>query len=85
MGSGGRHRSSSRSSFATWSVLGGGQHYTSSIRASDAEGRTIADFVLRNVATRVHHERDWEDFNAAGQDHNHGDGDCHGDGESATE
>ncbi len=61
--------------------LYGGLHYTSSIRASDAEGRAIADFVLRNVATQVDDEG--EDFNAAG--HNHGDGDCHGDGESATE
>ena len=33
--------------------LYGGQHYPSSIRASDAEGRTIADFILKNVATRV--------------------------------
>jgi hypothetical protein len=33
--------------------LYGGQHYSSSIRASDAEGRAIAEFVLRNVATRV--------------------------------
>jgi len=38
--------------------LYGGQHYSSSIRASDAEGRSIADFVFRNVATPVHHERD---------------------------
>ena len=62
--------------------LYGGLHYRSSIRGSDAEGRTIADFVLRNVATRVHDEGG---LNAAEQDHNHGDGDCHGDGESATE
>ena len=59
-----------------------GQHYASSIRASDAEGRTISDFVLRSVATRVHDEGG---FNSAGWDHNHGDGDCYGDGESATE
>src|SRR6516165_6249503 len=38
--------------------LYGGEHYTSSIRASDAEGRNIADFVLRNVATPVHQEGD---------------------------
>ena len=62
--------------------LYGSQHYRSSIRASDAEGRTIADFVLRNVATRVDDEGV---FNAAGLGHNHGDGDCYGDGESATE
>ena len=38
--------------------LYGGQHYSSSIRASDAEGRNIADFVFRNVATPVHQEGD---------------------------
>lgn len=38
--------------------LYGGQHYSSSIRASDAEGRAIADFVLSNVATPARHEGD---------------------------
>ena len=38
--------------------LYGGLHYTSSIRASDAEGRNIADFVFRNVAAPVDHEGD---------------------------
>jgi len=64
--------------------LFGGQHYTSSIGASDAEGRAIADFVLKNVAKPVRPEGDGEDFNAVRQHHNHGDGNCHGDGESAT-
>ncbi len=52
--------------------LYGGQHYTSSIYASDAEGRAIAAFVLTNVATPVRQEDEGEGRDGIGQDHDHG-------------
>jgi hypothetical protein len=61
--------------------LFGGMHYPSSIVASNTEGRTIAAFVLANVA-RPGRGRG----RGAGQgSHDHGLGDCQGDGEVANE
>jgi hypothetical protein len=60
----------------------GGLHYRSSNDAADLEGRTITKFYLANVATPAqlgHH-----DVDPGQRDHNHGNGDCRGDGESAA-
>ena len=55
--------------------LYGGMHYPSSIAASSAEGHTVAKHVIANVAQSVHGKK-------AGQiSHDHGEGNCHGDGE----
>lgn len=56
--------------------LFGGMHYPSSIAASNSEGHRIAAFVLANVA-RLRHGTDRGS-------HDHGPGDCHGDGEVAN-
>jgi len=57
----------------------GGLHYRSSNVASDNEGRTITDFVLDNVATPKHRERDWMTRRRRARPWR---GDCHGDGAS---
>jgi hypothetical protein len=57
--------------------LFGGMHYPSSIAVSNAEGHRIAAFVLATVARRGHREGQ--------RSHDHGLGDCQGDGEVAGE
>jgi len=60
----------------------GGLHYRSSVNVADGEGRTIAAYVMGNFGTVVH--RNYRDGNDGHRDHNHGNGDCFGDGESAA-
>jgi hypothetical protein len=55
--------------------LFGGMHYPSSIAASNSEGHSIAAFVLANVA------QPGRGADQGSGSHDHGPGDCHGDGE----
>ncbi len=52
----------------------GGMHYRSSANVTDAGGHAIAHWILENVAQPIHGDDE-------GEAHNHGDGDCAGDGE----
>jgi hypothetical protein len=60
----------------------GGLHYRSSVNVADGEGRMIAAYVMANFGTPIHRDRDEGDGGHG--DHNHGKGDCGGDGESAV-
>ena len=60
----------------------GGLHYRSSVNVADGEGRSIAAYVMANFGTPIH--RDDSEGDAGRRDHNHGNGDCSGDGESAA-
>jgi hypothetical protein len=58
-----------------------GQHYRSSVNVADSEGRAIAAYVMANFGTPI--DRNHPDAEGGRRDHNHGNGDCKGDGESA--
>jgi len=60
----------------------GGLHYRSSVNVADSEGRTIAAYVMANFGTPI--DRNHRDADGGHRDHNHGNGDCSGDGESAA-
>jgi hypothetical protein len=60
----------------------GGLHYRSSVNVADSEGRTIAAYVMANFGTPIYRNRRGAD--GGHRDHNHGNGDCSGDGESAA-